>query len=234
MTVAEDFKIPESEVFDDSLLAELSGMGTDNDFEASVAASRIYPGVYDFRFEFVPATDRASGQAIPGGLGSLTLPGDETIYRALNFTAHILAESVPGDHFIRRVGDDPIEARYQMVSNAPGKRGLSGWGQLYRSLGLVKEFGPTTNDADLLKRLVAASGKGIGRAEFGWRGYDKETGITYSTHPNLKKKDELWPLTSEKFSDGSHIPVDRIVVKGGGEDRIVFGNFRIVNFLTRS
>lgn len=231
-TMTDDTTIPTFEL-DPDVLAQLETSGMENDYDnARDPASRIYPGTYDFRFELVPLLDRQTKEPLLGGLGTQTVKGK--LCKKLGFTAHILSASVPGDHFIRRIGDDDIPTRFQSANNYVTKRGISGWADLYRVLGLVEQFGPTSNDSVLLQRLAQVSQQktGFARADFAWRLYDKVEDVNYSTHP--RKDDKPWPLTASKFADGSRIPEDRIVLPDeNGQPRERFGNLEIVSLMKR-
>jgi len=213
----------------DETLEELEQMGVNLDFEAGVPTSRIYPGVYDFTFELVPITDRATGQELPGGLGEQIVNGE--VFKKIGFTAHILAASVPEDHFLKRVDDESIPARFLSASNfvIPFRK-IHDWFALYRCLGLVQTIGNPANDSVTLKRLRAASGTATGRAEFIWRLFHAPTTITYSTSP--RKKEKAFPLTGEKFANGQNKPVDRLELTDDDEEpKLFFPNLDIGSYL---
>ena len=151
-----------------------------------------------FRFQLTPIKDRQTGLPLPGGFGKVAGDGGK-LYDSAEYTAHVIVADLPDEAFIGgRPNVAEIPVRFNRINNAPKKRGLTGFGEMYRSLGLVAKFGDLTGTA-LVTALIKASKEGAtGWCEIGWRYWDKASQAEYTTHPFANKikdgKHVAWPI----------------------------------------
>lgn len=198
--------------------------------EGGSFAPRLYPGKYRFRFEMTPVYDRATKQPIPGGLGSVVVNGET--FPQMQYTAHLIADGVAEADFTngRFEGEAPVP--FQTASAYVTKRGISGIGELCRTLGFQKVHGRDPKGVgEMLRWLKSVSGTATGTCEIGWRIWDKSAEREINTNPNPKRKrngkpspDQPWPT---EMVNGKKRPTLTVTLG----DQQFYGRETVVNLL---